>query len=175
MPDILIQLNVRRETGMRLQAPEGVGAVGLGGGGWGDFFVPENAGGTVEVSRVDQLLPMLQVDVCVLRFCLVSRQCHMISTIYQLSLTPLKTVLALFTHTAPHMSTHRKSEHTDPDPWLRQRIPLQHCLELFPIETVLLPPTVQPLKQQLSYFLPKRGCKKDCVNGHSGVHRDPTH
>lgn len=20
-----------------------------------------------------------------------------------------------------------------------------------------------------------RGCKKDCVNGHSGVHRDPTH
>src|SRR3990172_5650849 len=46
---------------------------------------------------------MLQVDVCVLRFCLVSRRCHIISTIHQLALAPLRTVLALFTHTAPHI------------------------------------------------------------------------
>jgi len=32
-------------------------------------------------SRVDQFLPMLQVNVCVLRFRLVSRWCHLIVTI----------------------------------------------------------------------------------------------
>jgi hypothetical protein len=32
-------------------------------------------------SRVDQFLPMLQVNVCVLRFRLVSRRCHLIVTI----------------------------------------------------------------------------------------------
>ena len=58
--------------------------------------------------RVDQLLPMLQVKVCVLCFRLVSRRCHIISTIHQLSLTPLRTVLALFTHTAPHIVNSQK-------------------------------------------------------------------
>src|SRR3989304_7012084 len=46
---------------------------------------------------------MLQVDICVLSFRLVSRRCHIISTIHQLALAPLRTVLALFTHTAPHI------------------------------------------------------------------------
>ena len=38
---------------------------------------------------------------------LVSRRCHSISTISRLSLTPLRTVLAQFTHTAPHMFIHQ--------------------------------------------------------------------
>jgi len=62
----------------------------------------------INISRVDQFLPMLQVDVCVLRFRLVSRRCHIISTIHQLALTPLRTVLALFTHTAPHIVNSQK-------------------------------------------------------------------
>jgi len=51
------------------------------------------------------------------------------------------------------MLIHRDSEHPDHDPWFRQRKPLQHYVEPFPIETVPFPSAIEPLKQQLLYFM----------------------
>jgi hypothetical protein len=46
---------------------------------------------------------MLQVDACVLCFCLVSRQRHMISTIHQLQLTALEMrACAIYAHGSSH-------------------------------------------------------------------------
>jgi hypothetical protein len=55
------------------------------------------------IGRVGRFLP-----VCRLRFVfsvcrLVSRRCHIISTFHQLAPAPLRTVLALLTHTAPQI------------------------------------------------------------------------
>ena len=51
---------------------------------------------------------MLQVEGCFLSFRLVSRRCHIISAIHRLLSAPLRTVLALFTHKAPHMVSSRR-------------------------------------------------------------------
>lgn len=55
--------------------------------------------------RVDRFLQMLQVEIRVLCFRLVSRRCHSISTIHPLAPAPHRTVLAQLTHTAPQNVT----------------------------------------------------------------------
>ena len=45
-------------------------------------------------------------------------------------------------------SIHRKGKQIDPDSWFRQRKTLQHFIELFPVETVLPTPAIEPLEQQ---------------------------
>ena len=62
------------------------------------FFV--NSLPVVFLSRVDRFLPMLQVEVCFLCFRLVSRRCHIISTIHLLAPAPHRTGLADFPHPA---------------------------------------------------------------------------
>ncbi len=52
------------------------------------------------MSRVDQPLPMLQVEVCFLRFRLVSGRCHYISTIHQWAPDPHRTGYVVFPHPA---------------------------------------------------------------------------
>ena len=64
------------------------------------------------IGRVDGFLPKPQVEVCVLCFHLVSRWCHKISTVLQLSPAPLRTVLAQLTHTAPRKAIHRLEQTT---------------------------------------------------------------
>ncbi len=94
--------------------------------------------------RVDGFLPKLKVDVCILRCRLVSRRCHNISTILQLSPAPLRTVLALFTHTAPHVVVHEILEHADLDAWTRKRKTLLHKIELLPAHAPLTAAAVKP-------------------------------
>ena len=66
---------------------------------------------------------------------------------YLLAPAPLRTVLALFTHTAPHIEL-QITEHTDLNPWFRQWKSLQHYIEFLPIKATPLSSTVQPLEQQ---------------------------
>ena len=60
----------------------------------------------IELSRVDRFLPMLQVEVCFLRFHLVSRRCHNISTIHQLFPASHRTGHAVFPHPALQTGSH---------------------------------------------------------------------
>ena len=59
----------------------------------------------ISFRRVDQFLPCYRLRFVFSVIHLVSRWCHNISTIHPLSLAPLRTVLALLTHTAPHTDT----------------------------------------------------------------------
>jgi len=59
--------------------------------------------------RVGRSLLLVQAEVCVRRFRLVSRRCHSISTIQQLCPAPHGTVLALLRHTALQLSLYSKA------------------------------------------------------------------
>jgi len=64
-----------------------------------------------------------------------------------LLLAPLRTVLALFTHTAPHVDCRLPSEQGDCNPGCRQGKSLGHQGELLPVQTPLAASATQPFLQ----------------------------